>query len=139
MFEAQSAYQFRYCNSEKLTEDGLSRRRHVFVFISQYKKKYTFWADQFDSNIPFFGVKFFPSCLIKSNNKFKAVINHGDFIRILGTCFQIMIEMGNKFPCASFAYVAEPQRHGIYEKGLARIFSDIDYVGCNSKLRDPFF
>ena len=135
MFEAKSSYTFRYCNSEKLTEDGLTRRRFVFVFMSQHKRKYTLWADQFDESVPFFAIKFFPSCLIKSDNKFKKVVNDGDMIRVVGTCFQIMLHLGNMFSGASFSYVAEPQRHRIYERGLARIFSDVDYTfdhHCNS-------
>jgi hypothetical protein len=68
---ATSSYTFRYCNSQKMTEDGLSRRRHVFVILNKVKRKYTFWADQFDESIPFFGIKFFPSALIQSERKFK--------------------------------------------------------------------
>jgi hypothetical protein len=123
-----SSYTFRYCNSKKTTENGLSRRRHVFVFLNKFKRKYTFWADQFDESIPFFGIKFFPSALIQSDKKFKKIVNDDDTVRVLYTCFQIMLHLRNQYPHSSFAYVAEPQRHHIYERALARLFSDIDYT-----------
>jgi hypothetical protein len=45
----------------------------------------------------------------------------------VGTCFQIMLYLKDKYPNASFAYVAEPKRHRVYRLGLARVFSDIEY------------
>ena len=39
-----------------------------------------------------------------------------------------MLHLRHQYPFASFAYVAEPQRHHIYERALARLFSDIDYT-----------
>lgn len=127
MFEAAQSYKFRYCNSQKMTEDGLSRRRHVFVFINHHGRKYTVWADQFDESIPFYAIKFFPSAFRHSKNMFKVLINDGATSRVVGTCFQIMLYLKNKYPTASFAYVAEPKRHRVYRLGLVRIFSDIEY------------
>jgi hypothetical protein len=127
MFEAQSSYNFRYCNSQKTTEDGLSRRRHVFVFINHHGRKYTVWADQFDDSIPFYAIKFFPSAYTKSKKMFTVLVNDGAVSRVVGTCFQIMLYLKEKDNAASFVYIAEPKRYSVYNLGLARTFSDIDY------------
>jgi hypothetical protein len=127
MFEAQSSYNFRYCNSQKTTEDGLLRRRHVFVFITHRGRKYTVWADQFNESIPFYAIKFFPSAYTNSKRMFSTLVNDGKASRIVGTCFQIMLYLKEKYSNASFAYIAEPKRHRVYELGLARLFSDIEY------------
>jgi hypothetical protein len=127
MFETASSYNFRYCNSQKTTEDGLSRRRHVFVFFNHHGRKYTFWADQFDDSLPFYAIKFFPSAYTKSKRMFTTLVNDGAASRVVGTCFQIMLFLKSKDSTASFAYIAEPKRHRVYELGLARVFSDIEY------------
>jgi hypothetical protein len=134
MFEAQSSYNFRYCNSQKTTEDGLSRRRHVFIFINHHGRKYTVWADQFDDSIPFYAIKFFPSAYTKSKKMFTTLVNDGAVSRVVGTCFQIMLYLKEKDNAASFVYIAEPKRHRVYEFGLARTFSDIEYEYYETKI-----
>jgi hypothetical protein len=134
MFEAHSSYNFRYCNSQKTTEDGLSRRRHVFVFINHHGRKYTVWADQFDESMPFYAIKFFPSAFTKSKRMFTTLVHDGAVSRVVGTCFQIMLYLKEKNKDASFVYVAEPKRHRVYELGLARIFSDIEYEYYETKV-----
>ncbi len=131
MFEAHSSYNFRYCNSQKTTEDGLSRRRHVFVFFNHHGRKYTVWVDQFNEPMPLYAIKFLPSAYSKSKKMFTTLVNDGAASRIVGTCFQIMLHLKNKDTKASFVYLAEPKRHRVDRLGLVRTFSDIEYEYSN--------
>jgi hypothetical protein len=127
MFEKQTSYTFRYANSQVTTEDGLRRRRHVFVFFNRFGQKYFVWADEFEPN-HLFGIKFFPATHSKSDKKFKVLTNIQDVPRTLRTCIEIMLFIRKKQPLSSFAYVAEPKRFRVYNTIMSYFFSDLAYI-----------
>lgn len=127
MFEKHTSYTFRYANSKITTEDGLRRRRHVFIFFNRFGQKFIVWADEFEPN-HLYGIKFFPASHSQSDNKFKVLTNLQDVPRTPRTCIEIMLFIRKKQPLSSFAYVAEPKRFRVYNTVMSYFFSDLDYT-----------
>jgi hypothetical protein len=126
MFEKKNSYPFRYAHSKMTTEDGLPRRRHVFVFFNRFGKKFIVWADEFEPN-HLYGIKFFPASHSQSDRKFKVLTELHDAARTIRTCIEIMLFIRQKQPFASFCYVAEPKRFRIYNTIMSYFFSPIHY------------
>jgi hypothetical protein len=58
MFEKHTSYTFRYANSKITTEDGLRRRRHVFIFFNRFGQNNLESIKAIDDIIEYYGFVF---------------------------------------------------------------------------------
>ena len=102
MFDPSSGYDFEYRGVSTYIE-GYPCERHTYVFVNREGHTYVVWADEFD-DCHLFGIKYFRGDYYDKIDQFSVILNTNDYLRVVSTVLNIMVEIYNNQPLASFIF-----------------------------------
>lgn len=128
------SYPTYYCGIDRNKVRPSLIETHLFRFKDHNRHRYIVRAEKYPLKV--FAIKFFLKAHRFSENKYNLTTNFGTPTRILGTCIQVMVELHQKYPDASFVIFGansinekpdNTKRFRIYKAILGRFFSPLKF------------
>ena len=132
MFSANDGFPFIYKHNKAEKDGATSFIRHTYTFKSpKSNQTYIVEVDEF-SDFLLYVVKFYLKNHRLSKNKFKLQTGLNEASRGIGTCVNIMVELYQKNPFRSFAFIGaasesenknNTKRFRLYKKVMEAVFT----------------
>ena len=136
MFSANDGCPYIHKNSRAEKDGSMSFRRHTYTFKSpKSNQTYLVEVDEF-SDFLLYVVKFYLKNHRLSKDKFRLQTRLNEASRCIGTCINIMVELHQKNPHRSFAFIGaasesensdNTKRFRLYKKIMEAVFSSATF------------
>jgi len=132
-----NSYKYRKINVSEISNKSFLKQ-HLYGFLTQHRR---YMAVVEEYNFQVFIVKFFPVSHKLSEKKYHVIFNDYDAPRVIRTCINIMLDILEITPLASFGFIGantmsdneneeeeNTQRFRIYSKLMVNFFAETAFL-----------